>query len=369
MENQAVVIDNGSGMIKAGVSGEEAPTCCFHTMIGKPRYDVIHGANDQEIYVANEAFDRRGVLTLEYPLEHGIVKNWDHMHKLWKHTYENELRMDPESQPVLLTEAPLNPNENREKMIKFFFEDLQVPAFYVFTQAVLSLYSSGKTTGLVVDSGDGVTHIVVVYEAYSIKHAVNRMNLAGRDLTKYLKTLLTEVGVELSSTAEHEIAREIKEKVCYVALDYEQEEKALREKKIEYTMPDNSVIKVGPQAIKCPEVLFRPSLYGKDYGGIQDMIIDSIKKSDMDLRKELYSNITLSGGTTTFEGIQERLNKEISAMAPPNTQVRIIAPVERKYSVWIGGSVLSSLATFQTSWITKEEYEEDGENVVHRKCF
>lgn len=369
MENPAVVIDNGSGLMKTGFSGEEAPSQCFPTLVGVPKHKTIVGGNNQELYIANDARENRGLLKLSYPIEHGVVTDWDHMQKLWRHTYENELRADPEAQPVLLTEAPLNPNSNREKMMEFFFDELNVPAFYVFTQAVLSLYSSGKTTGLVVDSGDGVTHIVVVYEAYSIKHAVNRMNLAGRDLTRYLQKLLTEIGVTLTSTADFEIARDIKEAICYIALDYEQEEKALKEKKIEFTMPDNSVIEVGPQAIKCPELLFKPSLMGNDFGGIQDMVIDSIKKCDMDLRKNLYSNITLSGGTTTLEGIQERLNKEISAMAPPNTPVRIIAPVERKYSVWIGGSVLSSLATFQTSWITKEEYQEEGPSVVHRKCF
>ena len=369
MENPAVVIDNGTGMMKTGLSGEEAPSHVFPTLVGIPKHPSIVGGNNQELYIAGDALEHRGLLKLKYPIEHGVVNEWEHMKKLWRHTYENELRIDPETQPVLLTEAPLNPNANREKMMEFFFDELNVPAFYVFTQAVLSLYSSGKTTGLVVDSGDGVTHIVVVYEAYSIKHAVNRMDLAGRDLTNYLQKLLTEIGVTLKSSADFEIAREIKEKTCYIALDYEQEEKALKEKKIEYTMPDNSVIEIGPQAIKCPELLFKPDLNGYDFGGIQDMVIDSIKKCDMDLRKNLYSNITLSGGTTTFEGIQERLNKEISAMAPPNTPVRIIAPVERKYSVWIGGSVLSSLATFQTSWITRDEYREEGASVVHRKCF
>ena len=369
MDKGAIVIDNGTGMIKAGFAGDEAPKSCFANIIGKPKYDALQGANDKQLYVGDEVLEKKGVLKLEYPLEHGIVSDWDHMYRIWRHIYDHELTVEAEDHPVLLTEAPMNPKVNREKMIKFFFEDLRVPAFYVFTQAVLSLYGTGKTTGLVLDSGDGVTHIVVVYEAYCIKHAVNRIDLAGRDLTKYLQKLLTECNVYLTSTSELEIVRKIKEKACYVALDFEQEAKNLQKKNIEYTLPDETVIHMGEQAIKCPELLFDPSLDGKDLKGIQDYIIDSIKKSDMDLRKDLYQNILLSGGTTMFDGIQERLNKEISAKAPPNTQVRLIAPVERKYSVWIGGSLLATLATFQTSWITQEEYLEEGVNVVHRKCF
>ena len=369
MDKGAIVIDNGTGMIKAGFAGDEAPKSCFPNLIGKPKYNALQGANNKEIYVGEEAYDKKGVLKLEYPLEHGIVSNWDYMFRIWRHVYDHELGVEAEDYPVLLTEAPMNPKANREKMIEFFFEDLKVPAFYIFTQAVLSLYGSGKTTGLVLDSGDGVTHIVVVYEAYCITHAVNRIDLAGRDLTNYLQKLLTECNQYFTSSSEMEVVRKIKENACYVALDFDQESKNLQKKKIEYTLPDNSVIELGDQAIRCPELLFDPSLDGKDIKGIHEQIIDSIKKSDMELRKELYQNILLSGGTTMFDGIQERLNKEISAKAPPNTQVRLIAPVERKYSVWIGGSLLATLATFQTSWITDEEFKEEGVNIVHRKCF
>ena len=369
MNKGAIVIDNGTGMIKAGFAGDDAPKACFPNIIGKPKYDAIQVGNNKEIYIGDDALDKKGILSLEYPLEHGIVNNWDHMQRVSKHTFDNELAVEPEDYPVLMTEAPMNPKENREKMVQFFFEDLQVPSFYVFTQAVLALYGSGKTTGLVVDSGDGVTHIVVVYEAYCINHAVNRVDLAGRDLTSYLQKLLTECNVYLNTTSDFETVRKIKEKACYVALDFDEESKNLKEKKIEYQLPDNSTIQIGDQAIRCPELLFNPSLEGKDIKGIHECIVDSVKKADIDLRKELYQNILLSGGTSMFEGIQERLNKEISAKAPPNTQIRIIAPVERKYSVWIGGSVMATLATFQTSWITAEEYQEEGENVVHRKCF
>lgn len=125
--------------------------------------------------------------------------------------------------PVLLTEAALNPKDNREKTLQIFFDEFKVPGYYVFTQAVLALYSSGRTTGLVCDSGDGVTHIVVVYDGYSIKHAISRLNLAGRNLTDYIQKHLAEDGLKFDSTADREIAKQIKEKLCYVSHDYEKE--------------------------------------------------------------------------------------------------------------------------------------------------
>jgi len=370
--NPAVVIDNGSGMIKAGIAGDDAPRVYFPSVVGLPKYDKMIGSDDKSFYIGQDAINKKGVLTLEYPLENGIVKNWDYMEKIWHYTYYNELKTDPQEQPVLLTEAPLNPKKNREDMIEIFFEKFKVPAFYVFTQAVLALYASGRTTGVVCDSGDGVTHIVVVYDGYSIKHATTRIDLAGRNLTDYLTKHLAEDGYNFASTAEREIAKEIKEKLCYVALDFNEEIKAFSnspDKKVEYELPDGKKIKIGPVLIQTPECLFNPSMLGLDVPGIHRSIYNSIQKSDLDLRRDLFENITLSGGSTMFDGLQERLNKEISALVSNNVKVKIIAPMERKYSIWIGGSVLATLATFQASWVQQSEYQEVGPSIVHRKCF
>merc|ERR1712013_34941 len=269
----------------------------------------------KDAYVGDEAQSKRGILTLKYPVEHGIITNWDDMEKIWHHTFYNELRVAPEEHPVLLTEAPLNPKANREKMTQIMFETLNSPAMYVAIQAVLSLYASGRTTGIV---------------------------------------------------------RDIKEKLSYVALDFEQEmQTAAASSSLEksYELPDGQVITIGNERFRCPEALFQPAFLGMEACGIHETTYNSIMKCDVDIRKDLYANTVLSGGTTMYPSIADRMQKEITALAPSTMKIKTIAPPERKYSVWIGGSILASLSTFQQMWISKQEYDECGPSIVHRKCF
>merc|ERR1719378_1091644 len=237
---------------------------------------------NKDAYVGDEAQSKRGILSLVYPIEHGIITNWDDMEKVWHHTFNNELRISPDESPILHSEAPLNPKANREKMTQISFEVFNCPAMYVCIQAVLSLSASGRTTGLVLDTGDGVSHTVPIYEGYALPH-------------------------------------DIKEKLCYVALDFEQEMlTASTSSSLEksYELPDGQVITIGNERFRCPETLFQPAFIGMESAGIHETPYNSIMKCDVDIRKDLYANTVLSGGTTMFPGIADRMQKEISSLAP-----------------------------------------------------
>lgn len=368
--NQPIVIDNGSGILKAGFAGDQVPKINFPNFIGRPKHTrVMAGGLEMDIFFGSLAEEYRGLLNIRYPMEHGIVRDWNDMEKIWHHVYsKNQLNSNSEEHPVLLTEAPLNPRKNREKAAEIFFETFNVPALYISMQAVLSLYSTGRTTGVVLDSGDGVTHSVPIFEGFALPHSVMRNDIAGREITKYLKLLLRKEGFNFNTTAEFEIVKNIKERACYLSSNPIKEETNQPEK-FTYALPDGNVIELGSCRYRAPELLFRPDLVGDENEGIHEILANSIKRSDLDLRKILFQNIVLSGGSTLFKGFGDRLLNELKRLSPKDVKIKIASPKERLYSTWIGGSILASLDTFKKMWISKREYESEGVKVLHRKTF
>lgn len=370
LTNQPVVIDNGTGVIKAGFAGAEAPKLVFPAFVGRPKHNrVMAGAAEGDIFVGPKAGELRGILKLNYPTRSGIINDWKDMEHIWNYTY-NELNVEQDQHPVLLTEAPLNPRSNRGIAAEVFFETFNVPALYVQVQAILSLYASGRTTGVVLDSGDGVTNAVPVYEGFALPHAVQRIDVAGRDVTEYLQLLLRKSGSNFSTSAEMEVVKDIKEKICYCAFNIDKLEGSDdAEPEVPYKLPDGNVIQVGTEKFRAPEVLFNPSLIGQEYVGVHQCLLNSIQKCDMDIRRTMFSDIILSGGSTMFDGFGDRLLSEVRKLAPRDTKIKIWAPPQRTMSTWVGGSILASLATFKKMWVTREEYNESGKNAVYRKTF
>lgn len=409
LHNAPIVLDNGSGTIRAGFAGDDLPKCFFPSWVGRPKHlRVLAGALEGDVFIGQKAAtELRGLLKINYPLKHGVVTDWDDMERIWEYVYgeglktlSEEVRLAPMASfqgsctdrllqhPVLLTEPPLNPRSNRDTAAQILFETFNVPALHTSIQAVLSLYASGRTTGIVLDAGDGVSHAVPVYEGFAMPSSIRRIDVAGRDVTEHLQTLLRKSGYVFHTSAEKEVVRLIKESVSYVAPDARKEErdwigvKPNESKFAEYVLPDGHKLKVktkkkkcffssifklterfykmkyltmqqiGPERFRAPELLFDPEIIGLEYPGVHQIVVDAINRTDLDLRKSLYSNIVLSGGSTLTKGFPDRLLTELQRLAVKDMRIKMFAPPERKYSTWIGGSILAGLSTFRKVGLT-----------------
>jgi len=360
-----VIIDNGSGTCKAGLSTDEAPTHTFPEVIGKPR-KVWEKTLDKEVYFGDEVNAVRNKLGVFYPLENGIIENFNDMELLWEYTFCDVLKVNPAEHPVLLTEPPYNPKVSRERMVQIMFETFGVPSLNISIQGVLALLGQGRTTGLVLDSGEGVTHTIPIFDGFGLPPGINRLDLAGRELNTLLAKLLAQEGVCLTTTVDQHHVRLMKEYHCYCALDPSKEWADT----VNYTLPDGREIGLTDERWKCPEALFNPSIVGLESLGIGGLVWESISRCDIDVRKTLLSNVVLSGGSTMFPGFSERLCRELRGYAPSASQgnIRVVQSKDQKNAVWSGAQVFASLRSMQEEqWMTYEDYDEYGANFIHDK--
>ena len=292
------------------------------------------------------------------------------METIWHHTFFRELRVAPELISVLLTEQPMNPKGNREKTIQVMFETFNTRSVYLCICPLLSLYASGRTTGLVLELGAGVSHVVPIFKEHAIKRAIHRQDIAnGRDLTDYLMIILAERCYSFTTLAEKEIVADIKEKLCYVSLDFYKELQDNQSNDRNYELPDGQVITVSNERFRCAEPIFQPALIRMSAYGLIDLIRSSIMRSDISIRHYLYNNIVLSGGNSLFPGLGERIKKEVTADTCSDMRISVVSPPHRDYSAWVGGSLLASRADFKQMSIAMNEYDEYGPSIVHRKCL
>ena len=332
-------------------------------------------SKDKSSFVGENAYVQRGFLDISCPVERGMVSNWADMEQLWRHMFDDLLNVRPEDRKVMLADSCRNAVHrlSREKMTQIMFEEFKVGHFYVIDQALLALYASGRLNGIVIDCGYGLTQVVPVKEGYVERQGVITSDLAGNDLTLQLADMLSKKGsFSFSTSAIKDDVDEIKKAACYIAMNYDQELQASGSAETSFNLPNGQFlknVKLGNERFKCPECLFKPYLAGVDSTGLHDKVYHSITKCPADLQKALYSNVVLSGATTLLPGFADRLQKEIKSLVAQDTTVKLIAPPERRISAWIGGSILASLSTFGQMWITKNEYDENGPNIVHRKCF
>lgn len=382
-----IVVDNGTGFVKCGYGGTNFPLHVFPSVVGRPivrSSQRIGNIEIKDLMVGEECTQLRQMLDCSYPMENGIVRNWDDMGHIWDHTFgPDRLDIDPQECKLLLTEPPLNPSSNREKLFQVMFEQYGFHSLYIAVQAVLTLYAQGLLTGVVVDSGDGVTHICPVYEGFALNHLTRRLDIAGRDITRYLIKLLLLRGYAFNHSADFETVRLLKEKLCYIAYDVEQEQRLALETTVlteTYTLTDGRIIRVGGERFEAPEVLFQPHLINVEKAGLSEQLFGVIQSADIDTRLEFYKHIVLSGGSTMYPGLPSRLERELKQLyldrvLKRNTEsfqkfkIRIEAPPGRKHMVFQGGAVLSNLMRDRDAdfWISKKGYEEEGLAACMRK--
>ncbi|KAL8801559.1 MAG: hypothetical protein Q9200_006914 [Gallowayella weberi] len=384
MSEPPIVLDGGTGFLKVGYAAQNFPEHQYPSIVGRPILRSEEKSGDivvKDIMCGDEAAAARSMLQITYPMENGVVKRWDDMEHLWNYTFNEKMKIDTSGRKILLTEPPMNPLKNREQMCDYMFEKYNFGGVYVAIQAVLALYAQGLSSGVVVDSGDGVTHIVPVYESTVLTHHTKRLDVAGRDVTRNLIALLLRRGYALNRTADFETVRQIKEKLCYVSYDLELDQRLSEDTTVlveSYTLPDGRVIRVGSERFEAPECLFQPHLVDVEQPGISEFLFNTIQGTDVDVRSSLYKAIVLSGGSSMYPGLPSRLEKELKQLwltkvlgGNPERlnkfKVRIEDPPRRRHMVFLGGAVLANImADKENMWISRQEWQEEGPRILSK---
>lgn len=357
-DTQTVVLDIGSADCKVGFSGYEEPYSVFPTVVGSPKFPkLIVGADGKDSLVGNEVIPNKGVLTVSHPVERGIITNWKDMEKIWHYTFYNVMKISPEEYPVLLTVPPLNAKANTERIRQVMFETFFTPAVYISVQPVLALYSTGKATGVVVDSGAGVTHIVSVIEGNLVPHAVQRIDIAGNDVSIFLSQLLKKRGYSVTTVAQLEAIEDIKKNLCYVALNFDKEKEDF-ETAVEYDFPGENLLTISDERTRCPEIMFQPKLIKSDSIAIHEGLLTAITSCSEQSRATLFNNIFVCGGNSLLSGLCDRLKKELKKKVQDKFSINIRRCANSEHAIWKGGAQLACSTNFEEMWMTKEEYDE-----------
>ncbi|KAJ6218388.1 hypothetical protein RDWZM_009545 [Blomia tropicalis] len=366
---KTVIIDNGTSMMRVGFAGENVPRYSFPTIVGhrtaKSKNSGCFNSSKDYSYVGHEAYSRRSALSLNYPIERGMITNWNDVELLWKHAFKT-IGVNPSNHPVLLCQPYLKRKEIRKTMVQVVFESLQSPAMQCAVNGSLAAYASCIVNGIVLDCGEGICQVVPIHNGSPIVDKIQRFELAGQDLSHNLMKMLYERKYYLDPFGEKMIIKQIKENLCEVEmLDGRGQQQNIKA----FKLPDGRKVKLGPERYRCAEALFNPSIIGLDHYGIQSTIYETIMNCTFILRKQMFSNIILSGGSTMFPNFAERLQNEMRSLVPANMPVNIVAMKDRSNLAWIGGSIMASLSKFPLKWITKQEYSECGLSVIYRNSL
>ncbi|NXD84781.1 ACL7A protein, partial [Halcyon senegalensis] len=365
-KTKAVVIDIGTGYFKCGFAGDPWPSYVVSSAVGKPTWET--GSKQKETFVGGEGQNNRVPLTLINPVRHGLVVDWNSVQDTLECIFHMEMKVQPEEHAALVSVPPLCSITYKERYAEMMFEGFHAPAIHIAYQSHLSMYSYGKTSALVVESGHGTSCVVPIYEGYMVCSITGRGDYAGLDITHYLMKLLNESG-NMFTEHQIDIIQDLKEKCCYTSLDLARDlSLPVQKQQMDYQLPDGHLITVGKERFLCAEGLFRPVLLGSQQPGLLQLTLACLEKCDADITKKMVGNILLCGGSTMMEGFADRFQMELARMCPSDNLITA-ASSQRNSSVWIGGSILASLHSFQDLWVYRSEYEEHGPSCVFNKCF
>lgn len=354
--SEIVIIDCGSSSTKVGFAGQDKPELLIPTVVGRETLN-----EKQKVYVGQKALDKKD-LNLSYPIQYGCINNWEDMERVWKSSFK-KLKLDSKGSSVVLTEVLGNPKEMRESMTSLFFEKFETANLYVGSQPVYGLYASGKTSGLVVDLGHQLSYCVPIHEGVC-QSSIQILPVTGEKIDDYLKSLFEKDSITLNTTT----IQDIKHNLCYVAEDFDTELSKIEDLTKTYTLPDGKEIKVSLERILGPELFFQEKI--SKFEPIQNLTRKLIKKcvNNTKLNSSLfYQNIVFIGGSSEFKGIQKRMQKEMELLVPKK-KVQVVAPLRRRFSSWVGCSLLGASNTFDSLWVTKQDYQEFGSAIIHQKC-
>ncbi|EGC32974.1 hypothetical protein DICPUDRAFT_88965 [Dictyostelium purpureum] len=365
--DKKIVIDIGSYYIKVGYSNEDRPRLIVPSTIGRPRFlDLSRDLCDKPHYIGSEAISKKGILALKYPIEYGVVSNWDDMEKILVYIF-NELNVNTEEYSVIIAQSPIDTNKNKEEITKVMFETFNVQNLYIGIQQELTLKSIGLKTGLVVDSGDSSTLIVPVIDGVVERNSVVLLKIGGRDITDYLFKLLNENGNKIYQYDKN-IVSQVKENFGFISLDCYNEQ---QQEEKEYQLPAGKMINFTNEVFKAPELIFNPSLHQIPMDSIDRLIYETIMKfNKKEIQKDLFSNIVLTGGNTKFKGFKERLEKEMHNVLSSNegecVTIKITSTSEPLYSSWLGCSLIET-SHYNSKNYSRFEYDKVGPSIIYSK--
>ena len=374
-----IIIDLGSGQIKVGFSGQDFPKKIFNNYIGESKYKKLlkstnkNNSIKRDLYIGSQCDKNLNILKLRYPIKHGSFENSEDIFPFFNYIFSilNIPSDEINSHPILLTEPLQNPIYNRENISHILFENFSINKIFFASQPILSLYSTSNTTGVILESGEGVTQSCVIYEGFAIPNSFQRCDYGGANVTNYFDDILKKMGFFFETSAEKLLIKEIKEKYC-MACPTSISENIMKNTEFEkenHFLPDGNVIKLGVERIYPAEILFNPEIIGLEYPGICEMINNSVNNVDIELRKKLYENILLSGGNTSIKGISSKVFFELKKLVNQNMKIKIHSPKNPHLLSWIGGNIISELEIFKKMWITKQEWEEKGDKILHEKTI